>query len=96
MLLLVRLALSGHTRWSSGAAFYQKYSNANVIANGNWYSLLIGSTDGSTRIWSHILTGLICLYHAGSGSASGASGEYSDRLTAGRRAYVGAEDLMAV
>lgn len=81
----------GHTRWSSGAAFYQKYSNANVVANGNWYSLLIGSTDGSTDIVAY-LDGANLSLSAGSGSATGLVVNTTTALTAGRRAYVGAED----
>lgn len=84
-------AAIGHTRWSSGAAFYQKYSNANVISNGNWYSLLIGSTDGSTDIVAY-LNGADLSLSAGSGSATGLVVNTATALTAGRRAYVGAED----
>ena len=84
-------AAIGHTRWSSGAAFYQKYSNANVIANGNWYSLLIGSTDGSTDMVAY-LDGADLSLSAGSGSATGLVVNTTTALTAGRRAYVGAED----
>ncbi len=81
----------GHTRWSSGAAFYQKYSNANVVANGNWYSLLIGSTDGAMDIIAY-LNGADLSLSAGSGSATGLVVNTATGLTAGRRLYSGAED----
>ena len=76
----------GHTRFVSNAAYYQKYSAANVVANGSWYSLLIGSTDGSSDIVAYLDGASLGLLD-GSGLTTGLMQATATAMLAGRRDY---------
>ena len=76
----------GHTRFVTNTNYFQKYSAANVVANGSWYSLLIGSTDGTTDIVS-FLNGVSLALPGGGESTTGLTQNTTTELFAGRRNY---------
>lgn len=81
----------GHTRFVTNTTYYQKYTAANTVTNGQWYSLLLGSTDGSTDIIGFLNGSSLSLVN-GSGLATGAIQNTTTPLIIGARDYVGYED----
>ena len=83
----------GHTRFVTGSTYYQKYTAANTVTNGQWYSLLVGSTDGSTDIIGFLNASSLPLTLDGTGSTTGALQNTTTPLIIGARDYVGYEDF---